>query len=299
MGTRIFVGGQNREIVKPCTFLVHNPWGSVEGDAEQLMSAGEIMKQEEDKLINIYHKVTNNEKAILDILMKQDTPMSEEKALELGFATKVTGTQVVAVAYLPKKSTSVPKEKQTIEMDNKDAKKAKGALASLLAWALGEEVKPEPKGMMVTDSNGVMLELWNPDQSPATEVKAGLMVTMDGDPAPDGSYNIGDQAVTITVMGGVVTDVQPIQAAAPDPLLAKIEALEKENADLKAKNIESEKNAKEVMEKIDNLTGIMAKLKGTHVPANGQTKFGEKTPVDKNKIDWAQIKEDKRKQQTK
>lgn len=296
MATRIFMVGQSRTIIKPCSFLIHNPYGSVEGDADYLLSASDYFREEEDKLINVYNKVTGIEKEGLAALMKENKPMSEERALELKFATALK-EQLKAVAKI----------KRTPDMDNKNKKTALGFINQAFK-ILGFEITPDSKGMMVTDESGTTLEIFSAEMIPAETVEVGYMAMIAGAPA-DGVFTIPDMAVVLTVSAGVITQVDPVQAKVVEPtalqkeneeLKEKITALEKTIIEQTVKITEQDANAVEVLAKIEKLQTAIAAAKGTFMPPKGQSVFRkedkpkELSLKDQIKERESQLKKDKK-----
>jgi len=90
-------------------------------------------------------------------------------------------------------------------------------LASMLA-KLGVEVKAE---LIVDDTNGLSITF--PDISDVVEIAEGVAVN-----APDGTYTVadGENTITMTVLGGIVTAYELTTPAAPDaPVEANAEVL--------------------------------------------------------------------------
>lgn len=261
MGSRIFMIGQTRTLIDPVDFLIHNPWTSgVQGDASYLESAANELRGEEDKLIGIYSKVTGISKEGVSALMKEDKPMSAQKALELGFATHIK-QQLKAVAVL---------KKETMEDNKKNVLiKALDDCFTAVKKAFGSENPTsktlETKGMMVKDDQGKSFEIWNPDGTEATEVTTGSIVMVDGQPAPDGTYTLTELGISMEVLMGVVTAVNPIEAAAA-PQTPDTSALEKEIEELKAALENEKKNSQLVEEKADKAITALRALTSKHEP---------------------------------
>lgn len=294
IASRIFMIGQNRTIIEGTQFLIHNPWMTTEGDADHMQEAADFLKSSEDELIKIYDSVTGLGKVGIDALMKEDTPMTAEKAVELGFATAIKPRMNAVAKY--------KLETKTI-MDNKQKS---GFMKGLKA--LGDIMKdlaglPIEKNMMVKDDKGTELELMAPDMSPATAVEVGTLVMSAGQPA-SGTFTLPEQGVVIEVTDGVIATVTPMQAAQTAQASADMEALKKENEELKAKlaesekkAVESDKNTKEVEKKINELTESLNKIASTHQPKNTTQTFrkegGEKSLKEKMKEREEQIKANK------
>lgn len=258
MGSRIFMIGQTRTLIDPVDFLIHNPWTSgVQGDASYLESAANELRGEEDKLIGIYSKVTGISKEGVAALMKEDKPMSAQKALELGFATHIK-QQLKAVAVLKKET-----------MDTGILSKIKQGVDSLM-----KKFNLEPKAMMVTDSNGTQIELFMQDGTDAAEVSTGLVAMVNGQAAPDGMYVIPDLGTTIEVTMGIVTAVNPTEAATADPSPdAEIASL-KEQLAKKDEEIETYKKAmEEVSKKMEKIEAVVKLSQSKGNPPTGSTTF--------------------------
>lgn len=269
IASRIFMVGQNRTIIQGTEFLIHNPWMATEGDADHMREAADFLEESEKELIQIYDSITNIGKEGIDGLMKTDTPMTAEKAYELGFATAIRPRMNAVAKY---KIETKPELKTT--MDNKQKS---GFMKGLKA--LGDIMKdlaglPPEKNMMVKSEDGQELELMAPDMSPATAVEPGVIVMVGGQPAA-GTFVLPEQAVTIEVVDGVISAVNPIQDKTLETALAKITALEKENAELKASKEESEKNTALVETRIISLTESLNKIQSKHTPPTPKQEFGK------------------------
>lgn len=293
IASRIFMIGQNRIIIDGTRFRIHNPWMTTEGDADHMQEAADFLKSSEDILIKIYDEVTGLGKVGIDALMKEDQDMSVEKVLELGFATAIKPRMNAVAKY--------KLETKTI-MDNKQKS---GFMKGLKA--LGDIMKdlaglPIDKNMMVKDDKGTELELMAPDMSPATAVEVGTLVMSGGQPA-SGSFTLPEQGVVIEVTDGVIATVTPIQAAQTVQASADMEALKKENEELKAKlaesdkkALESENNTKAVEKRINELTESLNKIASTHQPKGSTQTFrkesekGEKSLKERIKEREEQLK---------
>lgn len=289
IASRIFMIGQNRTIISGTQFLIHNPWMATEGDADHMQEAADFLKSSEDELIKIYAESTGISKDGIDGLMKTDVPMTAEKAFELGFATAIKPRMNAVAKYKLETKT---------EMNNTQKS---GFMKGLKA--LGDIMKdlagiPLDKNMMVKDDQGTELEIMAPDMSPATSVEVGSMVMNAGQPA-EGTFTLPDQGVVIEVSMGIISTVTPIQAATTPAVQAsaELEALKKENADLKSKIEESEKNTKEIEKRINDLTESLNKISSNHVPKgvvqNFRKEGAEKSLKDKMKEREDQIKANK------
>lgn len=69
--------------------MVHNPWSMSAGSAEELRKAADILDEINDSIIPIYAERTGLSEEEIKNLLDDETWMSAEKAVELGFADKV------------------------------------------------------------------------------------------------------------------------------------------------------------------------------------------------------------------
>lgn len=92
------------EIIMPSNALlmVHNPWGVVQGGAEQLKSLGDALQVMQVNIRNAYAKRTGVDPDEIQRLMTAETWLSARDAVRLGFADRVEGElKVAALAALP------------------------------------------------------------------------------------------------------------------------------------------------------------------------------------------------------
>lgn len=127
--------------------------------------------------------------------------------------------------------------------------------------------KDKKKSTDLATTDGKTITVENTGAEPAI----GDACTMDGQPCPDGSYDM-QNGNTITVAGGKITDIQPTQkeapAPAPDAAAAEIKSLKSENADLKSKLDAQEKQVAEIKKSYETL---QASLKAMSIDFNIET----------------------------
>lgn len=114
-----------------------------------------------------------------------------------------------------------------------------------------EQSQPVSLGMVMTQ-DGVTL---NYD---GDSLAVGSMVTIDGQPAPDGSYTLEDGTVC-TIVGGAVTEITPADPNPnqPDPINYEAQFAEIEN---KFKDFETK--FAEMMSKVDELGKTFSEAAG-------------------------------------
>jgi ATP-dependent Clp protease protease subunit len=247
IATKPFLSGDERYmIIGESELMVHNPWvDNVRGDAEDLLSAAEEIRKEEDRLIDFYSESTGISREGLDALMKSETYLTPEKALELGFITKVITRQEATSLGMIFPNEHVAKLKAlAFKKTDTMSKEILSKIDQVLAFFKKEE-KPEAKklALMVSDSNGVQVEIKKAD---GTEIEGkpaqGDLVTVEGKPG-EGSYILPDMGITIEVKAGVIssiTDTKKKEESKPEAPTQDAEL-----AEAKAKIKELEAQAKE------------------------------------------------------
>lgn len=259
-----FLAGDVRIIEPDARLMIHNPWGECRGDVDDLELAAIEMRAEENKLISLYSKITGISKDGLDALMKNETYLSADKAIELGFATESLN-QMKAVAYL-----------NTNNMSNKIMAKLDEILSSFS--------KTKAMAMDLTSADGKKVVVEFADGVEDGMPEAGDKISVDGTPL-SGDVVMSDGS-TVKAEGGVITEVVPVVAAeeaAPEEV-NEIEALKAELETYKAKvaALETDKVEFETKttEKLAMLEGVLKNTKTKFEPMASVTTFKEVVEVD-------------------
>ncbi len=254
IATIIFLAGSEREMMKNADGLIHNPYipeYSLSGayESSDLIRIAENLKQEEEKILEFYAEKTGTDKAKLAEYMKEDTKLSAEDMVTLGFATKVS-EPIKAYAY---KSININK------MTEKDVQTFGQKLDTIIAGFS----RLFSKNQEMTDKDGNKFNLDKESGDPAVGDKA----------SPDGSYTMAS-GKTIVVAGGAITE---IKEPAQDKLAeanAEIERLKGELTNALAAKAESDRvKAEAEAEKIAAvaLKTELQNLKNTWVPEGRQS----------------------------
>jgi ATP-dependent protease ClpP protease subunit len=107
IATIVFLAGSEREILKNADGLIHNPFIppytlADQYESEDLLKIAEALKQEEAKILDYYVERTGTPADKLAEYMKEDTKLSAEDMLALGFATKIIEPVKAYAIYKPK-----------------------------------------------------------------------------------------------------------------------------------------------------------------------------------------------------
>lgn len=217
IATEIFIIGRQRIIHQGCDFLIHLPSGGIEGTADQMAAYAKEMEATEAEMIEAYLSVLNKKNPNvysykqLHKMMKSETRLSAQQAVQMGFATRV---------FKPIYSHTHTK------------KMAKNGLLLKLAHFLGLE----KVALDVVTQDGVALYIETEAAIPAVGDLVSVVET--GEPAPDGEHVLAD-GTTIVVVGGAITEVRMAPVEEVASLQAKVEEIKKDLTALRAK-VESE-----------------------------------------------------------
>lgn len=284
IATIIFLAGSEREIMKNADGLIHNPFipDHTLADSYQsndLLKIAEGLKQEEEKILDFYVEKTGSPKDKLAEYMKEDTKLSSEDMLSLGFATKII-EPLKAYAYI--------KPKNNITMTEKDVKTFGEKIDAILDKIKGLSRLPS-NDQVLKDKDGKEFKLDKETGDPAI-----------GDTAsPDGSYVMVD-GKTITVSGGKISEIKPATIAKTELEIAneKIAELTKQLDAEKAKVVNSEKEKEKVTvaeaafkAKEEEAIKLVTELKGmvNLWKPESRTRFSSAEKV--GDIDLAQVRE--------
>lgn len=76
--------------------MIHNAWGGVIGDAEEMRAAANVVDKLQDSIVNIYQKRSGMDESGIREMMSEETWLNASDALESGFIDTITGSIGVA-----------------------------------------------------------------------------------------------------------------------------------------------------------------------------------------------------------
>jgi len=275
IATIVFLAGEKREIMKNADGLIHNPFIPPYTLADQyesgdLLKIAEGLAQEEEKILDFYVERTGAPREKLAEYMKEDTKLSAEDMLSLGFATKII-EPVKAYAYIKSIHKMDPKEVKTFS-------EKLDALAAKVEKVLGLS-RIAPADITLKDKDGKECKLEKESGDPAVGDKA----------SPDGTY-VMTSGKTIVVTDGVIKEITQ-EKTELDQAREKIAQLETENAALKAEKpdlVKADADMKQATADAQALVTELTALKNTWRP-EGRTKFNTADKV--GSINLAQVRE--------
>lgn len=189
------------EIADPSRYMIHNPSQGMEGDAAALRGGAEELSKIEEEMSQAYAQRTGLPIEQIRAMMKNETKMTAQEAVKLGFADKIsTHLRAVAVGKSMKHEQKIGIFKQI------------GDLFKQVATAEG------PAAYDIPLLDGTTLTCDAPDET----ALIGSNATINGAMAPDGNYE--SKLGTIIVAGGKITTVTPAaDAASIDQQIAQLQ----------------------------------------------------------------------------
>jgi ATP-dependent protease ClpP protease subunit len=250
IATVIFLAGSTRKMMKNADGLIHNPFippytMTEKYESDDLESIAESLKQEEQKILDLYVAKTGQTAEKLAEYMKDETQLSADDMLSLGFATEIV-EPVKAFAYL--KPVIKNNNMATTENDKKTFLDRFDAAVKAFSRLTGNA---DSKNMEFTDTSGNKFNVEKETGEPAV-----------GDAAtPDGTF-VMENGDTIVITNGKIESITPAEQTNPEldaanakiaELTAEIDTLKNEKtsietalADFKAKETEITKLVNEL-----------------------------------------------------
>lgn len=190
MAALVLLAASERRGYKHATLLIHDAFYRgmflEKGTAEELEKRAALLREDNERALDFMVERTGADRAVLEALMKEDRPISMEKAKELGFIHEILE---------PVSATN------TSSTDMSNMKKIASAFKAF-AEAVGLSVRMEadevPVGYVLTAQDGTEINIDKPEgEDPAV-----------GDSAtPDGEHLMPDGTV-IVIAEGVITEIR-------------------------------------------------------------------------------------------
>jgi len=120
----IFMAGDERIMSKSSLLMIHNAWSFVEGNANELRKLADDLDKMTSASINAYMEHVNIDEAELKSLLDNESWLTYDECLEMGFATSIIGNSKTEKASQSIKDKLIKmivenKEKET-EEDEKE-----------------------------------------------------------------------------------------------------------------------------------------------------------------------------------
>jgi len=269
----VFMTGKTR-VYDPSkgVMLIHNPWTTTEGDADELLQVVRTLRSQEKKYESIYASVTGTSQDLISEIMSQNRPLSPEEVEKYNFATVVV-KDVEAKAFVRSDSkyrlAALANLKETEQINNqtKIIKSMKTLMAKIITAI---------KNLFLVTKDGVELTI------DGDELNPGVKIYVEGVPA-SGSFELNDGTI-ITAVDGEVTEVQRVSVEEPkeenkveEPKAEEviIEEPVVEEPAVEEKKEEVDNAVEELKEKINELVQTVTEMKAQLQESNDKMKAQE------------------------
>lgn len=219
IAAKIYAAGSSR-IVESVdkAIMIHLPFVKVEGGAEKLEAYAEALRTIEKDFSSFYSGFLSIDESTVTALLEDETFISGESAIELGFATELKAVSKAVAEYNISNSNSN-------KMDKKQGK-LKAMLASMLAFLDGGNEEEILAQVTLQDSNGTEIVFTDLEEGGVPSV--GDKATIDGAAIPDGSYIMPSlEEATVIFSGGAIESITPKETEEPEAEAGKNPKIEK------------------------------------------------------------------------
>lgn len=241
IATVIFMAGDKRILTSGTQFMIHSPWGSIDGTADEIEKYAQSVRDAENKLVKFYTNQTGLEVDAIAPLLKNETWLTEDQATSLGFAT-LLNEPILAKAYL-----NFNNDKQMTKEDKSWIEAKFEAIQNLFAKPI--------VNIVLQDANGVEIDF--PEVMEGETPAIGAMANVDGQPA-EGEYLMPDGS-TYVFVAGALTEI--VEAEIEDAAKEELEALRQQLADKEAELLASADLLAEKETQILNIAKEVKELK--------------------------------------
>lgn len=248
IATVIFMAGTERILKDNTQFMIHLPWGGIDGTADELEAFAKEVRAVEDKLVKFYSDVTDISKEAILPLLKDETYLTDVQAFDLGFST----VQYVPVAARVYFNSNTDKSMNNLKEEDKSWLEERfDEIARIF-----NSKKGEIKNLILQDANGMSLDF--PDVAKDAMPQVGDVATVDGSPAegeylmPSGEtyvFAAGELTEIISMDAGDDEDVEALRSE-NESLKEQLEALNAEKETLNAELVSNKETLEEVEKEV-------------------------------------------------
>lgn len=210
MATFMALAGDEIEILDPSIFMIHNPHSGMQGDADAMEGAGLELRNIENEMAMVYSAKTGIALDQIKSMMKKETRLTAQQAVDMKFADRKVGNRPLNnFEYNKLKAVALGKD---MEGDKTAFEKLQDGINTIMAKLTGASADagqppvvvppPAPKSLDLALKDGNTLQVPGEDGD-----LIGRSATVNGSAAPDGSHELADGRLIMTV-GGIITSVQ-------------------------------------------------------------------------------------------
>jgi len=215
IATVIFMAGDTRVLKEGTQFMIHLPWGGMDGTADEMENYSKVLRDAENKLLKFYKEKTGLTDEAIYPLLRNETWLNNEESLNLGFVT-MANVPVLAKAYFNLTDNKMTKE---------DKNWIQSGFDSIIAKLSGKKIV----NIVLQDAKGVSIDF--PEVMEGEQIPLETPATVDGAPA-NGEYVMPD-GNTYVFVDGKLSSVVEAEGDSEDveALKAELESLKTQLAD--------------------------------------------------------------------
>lgn len=225
IATVIALAGDTRKMTSNSEFMIHMPWGMAAGESEDIQKYADELKRNEDKIADFYAQKTKLDKTSILDMMKKETFMSAEEALQHGFITEIA-TVMRAVALLKPDTNSKSKKMAKEGLTKEEAQGLFSKFEEKMKNLFGGN---KPQAKLVQDANGTEIDFTELEEDDTPSV--GDKATVDGS-AAEGEY-VMPSGETFVFTGGELTEIKTEEEEEEEEENEEVENLKTEVQNLK------------------------------------------------------------------
>lgn len=110
----IAMSGDEIRIAKNAYMMIHKPWTMVMGDADELLKTAELLEKIEDTILQTYIDRSKADADVLKNMMKGETWLTAEEAIEHGLADQISDYEAIYGNYNLSRFSNIPERLKAI-----------------------------------------------------------------------------------------------------------------------------------------------------------------------------------------
>lgn len=232
IATVIALAGDKRTMTSNSEYMIHLTSGGEWGNSDNLQKAADHIKELDVQASNFYAAKTNLTAETALEMMRAETFMTAEQALEHGFITEIASTMKAVAKFDLKNSKKEDMNKKETES------KIDKMLSTMKKLIMGDE---SPTMKIVQDSTGVEIDFTDLEEDDIPSVDD--VATIDG-AAAEGEH-VMPSGETYVFTAGVLTEIKPSEESEEDES-EEMSQLKADNETMKAQAVKDAKALKDL-----------------------------------------------------
>lgn len=95
----VLQAGDRRIMAENAMVMIHDPWSMVVGDASQMRKEADLLDSIKQTIVKVYTDRSGHDETAIERMMTDETWMSAEEALSLGFVDEISENLKVAASF--------------------------------------------------------------------------------------------------------------------------------------------------------------------------------------------------------